>query len=131
MYSEPLRAHAERDLRELGIDVQLGVKVVGVDEDGVTVESTGVRRRISARTAIWAAGVRASPLAAALAEGTGAELDRAGRLRVRPDLTLPNHPEEFVIGDMAAISDVPGVAERRLRRGSARARAPPARDPRL
>ena len=118
MYSEPLRARAERGLRELGIEVQLGVKVVGVDEDGVTAESGGARRRISARTAIWAAGVRASPLGDALAKATGAELDRAGRLHVGPDLTLADHPELFVIGDMAAIPNVPSVAPAAMQQGA-------------
>jgi NADH dehydrogenase len=118
MYGEHLSVLAEQDLRDLGIDVQLGVKVVGVDEDGVTVESGGVRRRISARTAIWAAGVRASPLADALAEVTGAERDRAGRLRVGPELTLPNHPEVFVIGDMAAIPNVPSLAPAAMQQGA-------------
>src|SRR5271166_1243995 len=118
MYRESLRAQAERDLHRLGIDVQLGAKVVGVGEDGVTVESAGVARRILAHTTIWAAGVRASPLAGVLAEATGAELDRAGRLRVGPELALPGHPEVFVIGDMAAIPNVPGLARAATEQGA-------------
>ncbi len=60
---------------------------------------------------IWAAGVQASPLAACLAQATGAETDRAGRIAVQPDLSLPGHPEVFAVGDMASINQLPGVCE--------------------
>ena len=60
---------------------------------------------------IWAAGVQASPLAAMLAQATGAETDRAGRISVQPDLSLPGHPEVFAVGDMASINQLPGVCE--------------------
>ena len=84
----------------------------GVDAFGVDVAGAdGGKSRIDAHTTIWAAGVQASPLAAKLAEASGAEVDRAGRIAVLPDLTLPGHPEVFAIGDMAALDNLPGVAE--------------------
>ena len=90
----------------------MGARVVGVDAAGSTSpEPTAASPRIEAHTTIWAAGVQASPLAAKLAEASGAELDRAGRIAVLPDLTLPGHPEVFAIGDMATLNNLPGVAE--------------------
>jgi NADH dehydrogenase len=67
---------------------------------------------------VWAAGVSASPLGAQLAEQSGAEVDRAGRVRVQPDLTLPGHPEVFVVGDMIALDDLPGVAQVAMQGGT-------------
>ena len=67
--------------------------------------------RIAARTVVWAAGVQASPLAKMLADATGAEVDRAGRIATLPDLTLPGHPEVFAVGDMVTLNNLPGVAE--------------------
>ena len=90
----------------------MGARVVGVDATGVDVTGAdGGATRIDAYTTIWAAGVQASPLAAALAAASGAEVDRAGRIAVLPDLTLPGHPEVFAIGDMATVNNLPGVAE--------------------
>ena len=74
--------------------------MVGVDARSVTVKGDGAERAIPTRTVIWAAGVTASALAAELAEQSGAELDRAGRVTVEPDLTLRGHPEVFALGDM-------------------------------
>ena len=79
---------------------------------GVDAESAdGEKERLDCGTVIWAAGVQASPLAGLLAEATGAETDRAGRIAVLPDLSLPGHPEVFAIGDMATLNDLPGVCE--------------------
>ena len=78
---------------------------------GVEIQGKEATSRIEARTTIWAAGVPASPLAGLLAEACGAEVDRAGRISVLPDLTLPGHPEVFAVGDMASLNDLPGVAE--------------------
>jgi NADH dehydrogenase len=90
----------------------MGARVVGVDAYGVDVRGDdGATSRIDAFTTLWAAGVQASPLAAELAKASGASLDRAGRIEVLPDLTLPGHPEVFAIGDMAALDNLPGVAE--------------------
>ena len=89
----------------------MGAQVVGVDATGVDVKGTDGTSRIDARTTIWAAGVQASPLAGLLAEASGAAVDRAGRIAVLPDLTLPGHPEVFAVGDMASLNNLPGVAE--------------------
>jgi NADH:ubiquinone reductase (H+-translocating) len=83
-----------------------------VDERGLEVQDKdGTRRRIDAVTKVWAAGVQASPLGRMLADQTGAPLDRAGRIGVNPDLTLPGHPEVFVVGDMISLNNLPGVAQ--------------------
>jgi NADH dehydrogenase len=111
-FGEKLGRKTKQELEKLGIEVQLGAMVVDVDERGLEVqEKDGTRRRIDAVTKIWAAGVAASPLGRTLAEQTGARLDRAGRIAVNPDLTLPGHPEVFVVGDMITLDNLPGVAQ--------------------
>lgn len=117
-FSEKLSAAARRQLERLGIEIQLGRKVVGVDADGVDLEDAeGRRSRIATRTKVWAAGVAASPLGRRLAEQSGAGVDRAGRVEVLPDCTLPGHPEVFVIGDMMALDRLPGVAQVAMQSG--------------
>jgi NADH:ubiquinone reductase (H+-translocating) len=106
-FDPELSAKARQQLERLGVEVHTGVAVTGIDADGVKLGE----RRLSARTVLWAAGVAASPVGRLL----GTALDRAGRVRVLPDLSLPGHPEVFVIGDLAAIDQadgqpVPGVA---------------------
>jgi NADH:ubiquinone reductase (H+-translocating) len=109
-FGTKLSDKAAKQLRRIKVDVQLGAKVVDVDATGIEVEDAdGGRRRIGSMCKIWAAGVAASPLGVLLADQTGAETDRAGRLRLEPDLTLPGHPEVFVVGDM--IAGEPGVAQ--------------------
>jgi NADH dehydrogenase len=99
-------------LEKLGVEVQLGAMVTDVDERGLEVQDKDKsKRRIEAVTKIWAAGVQASPLSKTLAEQSGATLDRAGRIGVNPDLTLPGYPEVFVVGDMIALNNLPGVAQ--------------------
>jgi NADH dehydrogenase len=99
-------------LEKLGVDVQLGAMVVDVDEWGLDVkDKDGTHRRIPATTKVWAAGVQASPLGKLLGEQSGAPVDRAGRVSVNPDLTLPGHPEVFVVGDMINLDHLPGVAQ--------------------
>ncbi len=114
-FGEELGDKARRRLEEIGVEVQLEAKVVGMDATGLEVEdaaeSGGGRRRIEALTKVWAAGVQASGLTGQLAEQSGADLDRSGRIAVRPDLTLPGHPEVFVVGDMISLKDYPGVAQ--------------------
>lgn len=111
-FGDRLGAKALARLDEIGVEVQLGAKVVGVDGTGIEVEDAqGRRRRIESVCKVWAAGVSASPLGALLAQQSGAGLDRAGRIEVQPDLTLPGHPEVFVIGDMIALNGLPGVAQ--------------------
>ena len=111
-FGTKLSAGAAKQLEKLGVEVWLNEKVVGVDARGLTVEDqSGRRTHVPARTIVWAAGVRASSLTRTLAEQSGAELDRGGRVKVLPDLTLPGHPEVFVIGDMMSLNDYPGVAQ--------------------
>ncbi len=99
-------------LEKLGVEVMLGAMVTDVDERGLQVKfKSGDVERIDAVTKVWAAGVQASPLGKTLSEQTGAPLDRAGRIGVNPDLTLPGHPEVFVVGDMIALDNLPGVAQ--------------------
>ena len=107
-------------LEKIGVDVQLGAMVTDVDETGIEVKDVGngepgaqrgYVRRIEAVVKVWAAGVQASSLGTTLAEQSGAELDRAGRIKVNPDLTLPGHPEVFVVGDMISLDNLPGVAQ--------------------
>jgi NADH dehydrogenase len=106
-----LSARAARSMEKLGVTPMLGRTVVGVDSEGVTVEEPGgSTERIATRTVVWAAGVTASSLAAKLAERSGAELDRAGRITVEPDLTLPGHPEVFALGDMVRVRGPDGAA---------------------
>jgi NADH:quinone reductase (non-electrogenic) len=115
-----LSRKAARSLERLGVTPLLERTVVEVDEEAVTVEAPGGgSERIPARTVIWAAGVTASSLATRLAELTGAELDRAGRVAVEPDLTLPGHPEVIAVGDMVRVGDtlLPGVAPVAMQQG--------------
>lgn len=112
-FPEKLSDWARRDLERLGVDVRTGTLVRSIDGTGVEFDET----RIEARTVLWAAGVRASPLGELL----GAPLDRAGRVLVEPDLSVPGHPEAFVVGDLAAVTQdgqlVPGVAQGALQGG--------------
>jgi NADH:ubiquinone reductase (H+-translocating) len=115
-----LSASAERQLRSLGVTPMLATTVVDIDATSVEVEDAdGTRSRIPARTAIWAAGVAASPLAGLLAAAAGAETDRAGRLVVEPDLSLAGHPEVFALGDMVSVrgQTLHGVAPVAMQQG--------------
>jgi NADH dehydrogenase len=115
-YPEVLSRAARRQLERLGVEVRSGARVTAIDSGGVTLDDV---ERIEARTVLWGAGVAASPLARSL----DVPLDRAGRARVNPDLTVPDHPEIFVIGDVAAVGDaarggiVPGVAPAAIQEG--------------
>jgi NADH dehydrogenase len=111
-FGDRLAGKAAKELEHLGVELRMGARVVGVDAFGVDVlDETGNASRLEARTVVWAAGVAASPLAAELAKASGATTDHSGRIEVLPDLTLPGHPEVFVVGDMASINNLPGVAE--------------------
>jgi NADH:ubiquinone reductase (H+-translocating) len=111
-FGDRLSERAARTLERLGVELKMGLRVVGVDDTGVEViDKDKNHSRIKARTMIWAAGVQASPLGAVLAKKCGAEVDRAGRVKVLPDLSLPGHPEVFCVGDMTSLDDLPGVAE--------------------
>jgi NADH dehydrogenase len=109
---------ARTTLEKLGVEVQTGAIVTGVDADGVDVKSAaGTNERHRSKTTIWAAGVSASPLAKILAEVSGAELDRAGRIKVESDCSLDGHPEIYIVGDMMNFDNLPGVAEVALQSG--------------
>ena len=111
-FGQKLGAKAKSELEKLGVEVILGAMVTEVDERGIEMKfKDGRVERINTVTNIGAAGVQASPLGRTLAEQTGAPLDRAGRIGVNPDLTLPGHPEVFVVGDMIALDNLPGVAQ--------------------
>ena len=101
-YTPDLSEKARLQLERLGVTVWLNKRVTAVDADGVTL---GVER-LEAKTVIWAAGVASSPLGKSL----GVATDRAGRVQVEPDLSTPGHPEIFVVGDLAAVAGVPGIA---------------------
>lgn len=111
-FGAKLGTNAEKELEKVGVEVMLGAMVTDLDERGLTVKfKDGSTQRIDSVAKIWAAGVQASPLTKTLAEQSGATLDRAGRIGVNPDLTLPGHPEVFVLGDMIALDNLPGVAQ--------------------
>ncbi len=117
-FGDRLSRKAAGRLRRMGVTIRSGTIVTGVDALGVDVRAAdGSVDRVESRTKIWAAGVQASPLAGLLAEASGATTDRAGRLVVRPDCTLPGHPEVFAIGDMMALNELPGVAEVAMQSG--------------
>ncbi|MBP6406727.1 MAG: NAD(P)/FAD-dependent oxidoreductase [Proteobacteria bacterium] len=99
---EALSERAREQLARLGVDVRLDARVTAIDAAGLTVQAAGDTYTIPSRCVVWAAGVAASPLGRQLAQATGATTDRAGRVVVQPDLTLPGHPEISVIGDLAA-----------------------------
>ena len=102
VYPADLSLKAKLQLERLGVTVWVNRRVTHVDQNGIAMGD----ERVSARTVIWAAGVAASPLGASL----GAPLDRAGRVLVEPDLSVPGHPEIYVLGDLAALDGVPGIA---------------------
>ncbi|MFC6286412.1 NAD(P)/FAD-dependent oxidoreductase [Nocardioides sp. GCM10027113] len=111
-FGQKLGEKSKAELEKLGVEVRLGAMVTDVDERGIEMKyKDGRVERIDAVTKIWAAGVQASSLGRTLSEQTGAPLDRAGRISVNPDLTLPGHPEVFVVGDMASLDNLPGVAQ--------------------
>src|SRR5256885_11311067 len=118
-FAEELSRHAAEDLRALGVEVRTSAAVTGIDAHGVSVGS----ERIEAKSVFWAAGVQASSLSRSL----GVELDRAGRVKVNADLSIPGHPDAFVIGDMAHRDEegyglVPGLAPAAIQEGGAAAR---------
>ncbi len=130
-FPERSSARAARQLEKLGVTPVTARMVVGAGLDGVTLQGQdGATEEIAARTVVWAAGVHASDLAEQLGEATGAEVDRAGRVTVGADLTLPGHPEVIVLGDMVRIRGadgatrvLPGVAPTAMQEGRYAARA--------
>jgi len=123
-----LSAKAEKELVELGVHTRTGTRVTAIDEQGVTMTSARGEEKMTARTVLWAAGVRASSMGKVLAERAGAQLDKVGRVMVEPDLTVAGHPEIRVIGDLANFSHqtgkpLPGVAQVAIQQGRYAARA--------
>jgi len=116
-FDKKLQRYTQRQLEKMGVEIHLNTLATGMDEDSVTVKGPNGVETIRCRTRIWAAGVAASPLATMLAEQSGAETDRAGRIAVNPDCTLPGHPEVFAIGDMVSLDKLPGVAQPALQEG--------------
>jgi NADH:ubiquinone reductase (H+-translocating) len=111
-FGHRLSARTVKQLQHLGVEVWLNSMVTGVDATGIEIRDThGGTSRIASRCVVWAAGVQASPLGRQLGEQTGAAVDKAGRLSVNADLTLPGHPEVYVVGDMITLKHYPGVAQ--------------------
>jgi NADH dehydrogenase len=115
-YPRKASASAVRQLERLGVTVRTGTRVVHIDDHVVRVETADGEQEIKARTVLWAAGVLASTFGRTVASATGAETDRSGRIRVDDHLTIPGHPEIFVLGDAAVQPwkpemSVPGVAQ--------------------
>jgi len=127
-FYEDLSEKANHSLAKLGVQVKCGAMVKHVDEEGLTIESGGRAESIAAKTVIWAGGITASPLGKILASRTKAETDKGGRVKVKPDLTIPNHPDIFVIGDLASAADangkpLPGLAQVAMQGGTYAAKA--------
>jgi NADH dehydrogenase len=120
-----LSQSACNQLDNLGVTPMVDALVVDIDEDGVVLQHhDGRTERVAARTVVWAAGVSAASLAGRLAAAAGVETDRAGRVPVEPDLTLPGHPEVIALGDMVrvrdaegGVQDLPGVAPVAMQQG--------------
>jgi NADH:quinone reductase (non-electrogenic) len=114
-----LAGRAAKRLEELGVELMMESRVTSVDAGGLVVSSgDGALTRFEAGTVLWTAGVAAPPFAHALAAATGAETDRAGRIKVEPDLTVPGHPEIAVVGDVMNCTDLPGLAEVAMQSGA-------------
>lgn len=121
-YPTQLSAKAAAAVTRLGVTICTNTLVTRIDGHEVTLKEEAQEETIRAGTILWAAGVQASPLGRILAEKTGAEMDRSGRVIVQPDLTLPNHPDIFVIGDLAHFAHqtgqpLPGVAQVAMQMG--------------
>jgi len=127
-FPEDLAEKAKRSLEKLGVSVRCGTMVKDVNKEGLNVESDEHSDHIEARTVIWAGGITASLLGRLLAGRTKAETDKGGRVKVKPDLTIPNYPDIYVIGDLASAVDaqgkpLPGLAQVAMQGGSYAAKA--------
>ena len=116
-FAPKLQEYTKKRLEKMGVEVRLNTLAVDMDHYSITVKGPDGLDTIRTRTRIWAAGVQASPLAKMLAQKAGLETDRAGRVPVNPDCTLPGHPEVFAIGDMVALDKLPGVAQPAMQEG--------------
>lgn len=127
-FPEDLSERATWSLAKLGVEVRCGVMVKNVDEEGLTIETGQITDSIAAKTVVWAGGITASPLGKLLAGHTNAESDKGGRVKVKPDLTIPNYPDIYVVGDLASAMDrdgkpLPGLAQVAMQGGAYAAKA--------
>ena len=122
-FSERLSRKATAALERLGVEIHVRTTVTECDGEGISVRDTaGAERTIAAMTRIWAAGVKAAPLAALVAQATGAPTDRMGRVKVAEDCSIAGYPEIFVVGDMMDLEGLPGLAEVAMQSGAHAAR---------
>lgn len=122
-FPEDLSAKGEKLVARLGVEVEKGVMVTGIDAEGVTYKSGVETKRLMARTVLWAGGVTTNEFGRKLGERTKAETDRSGRIKVSPDLTIPGYPDIFVAGDLALSLNeegkpLPGVAQVAIQGGA-------------
>jgi NADH:ubiquinone reductase (H+-translocating) len=127
-FPEDLSEKAAHSLARLGVEVKNGVIVKDIDGEGLTMQTHDGSQRLNARTVIWAGGVTVSTLGRTVAKRTNAETDRGGRIKVNPDLTVPNYPDIYVIGDLALLAGengkpLPGVAQVAMQQGTYVAKA--------
>jgi NADH dehydrogenase len=122
-YPPDLSEKAENLVKRLGVEVMKGVMATAIDSNGVTYKRGDTTERLAAKTVLWAGGVMATTFGNRLAQRTKAETDRSGRIKVNPDLTIPNYPDIFVVGDLAAAQEkdgkpLPGVAQVAMQGGT-------------
>ena len=122
-YPPDLSEKAENLLKRLGVEVMKGVMATAIDSTGVTYRRGEATEKLAAKTVLWAGGVMTTSFGKKLAERTRAETDRSGRIKVQPDLTIPNYPDIFVVGDLAAAQNkegkpLPGVAQVAIQGGT-------------
>lgn len=121
-YPKTLSDKAEKLLKKLGVTIKTGTMVTDIENSNAIIKRNGDSEKIQSRTILWTAGVKASFLGKVLANNTGAELDRSGRVIVNPDLSVPKHPNIFIVGDLAHLSidgkePLPGVAPVAMQEG--------------
>jgi NADH dehydrogenase len=122
-YPEDLSHKAQRSLVKLGVQVRTGVMVTCIDGSGVTLKTDSGEEHLASRTVLWTAGVAVSDFGRQIAKRTGAETTRSGQIKVAPDLSIPSHPDIFVIGDLAYVTGhegkpLPGVAQVAMQGGA-------------
>jgi len=127
-FPEDLSEKATRSLAKLGVQVRCGAMVKNINDEGLTIQSEKGAESIAAKTVIWGGGITASPLGKILASRTKAETDKGGRVKVKPDLTIPNYPDIYVIGDLGSATDekgkpLPGLAQVAMQGGAYAAKA--------
>ncbi|HWP58653.1 MAG TPA: NAD(P)/FAD-dependent oxidoreductase [Candidatus Acidoferrales bacterium] len=127
-FPEDLAEKAARSLAKLGVGIETGVMVEEIDREGVTIAAGDDRRRLNAKTVIWAGGVTVCAFGRTLAKRTSAETDRGGRIKVNPDLTVPGYPDIYVVGDLALAlgadgKPLPGLAPVAMQQGTYAAKA--------